>query len=277
MKSVLVAVEEHTLLPQVLETAFALGQAFESYIEGVPVTLDLPTAVPVDMAIGAPLVLDSESRREMVAASRHHFETFMKGRGLARAAGGLSGPSFGWHEGDLTNDTFFGAYARTFDIAVVGRPSSKANHPRLATAESALFESGRPILVVPPATVATFGTSVVIAWNRSTETARAVQLALPVLMRAGQVTVLSLEDWGVEGPAAEDLARSLRRHGIAAQCRTAPPGRNPGDAILKETAALGGDLLIKGAYTQSRLRQLIFGGATSHILAHASLPVVMAH
>ena len=277
MKSVLVAVEEHTLLPQVLETAFALGQAFESYIEGVPVTLDLPTAVPVDMAIGAPLVLDSESRREMVAAGRHHFETFMKGRGLARAAGGLSGPSFGWHEGDLTNDTFFGAYARTVDIAVVGRPCSKANHPRLATAESALFESGRPILVVPPATVATFGTSVVIAWNRSTETARAVQLALPVLMRAGQVTVLSLEDWGVEGPAAEDLARSLRRHGIAAQCRTAPPGRNPGDAILKETAALGGDLLIKGAYTQSRLRQLIFGGATSHILANASLPVIMAH
>ncbi len=56
-----------------------------------------------------------------------------------------------------------------------------------------------------------------------------------------------------------------------------PEGRSTGEAILAHAAALGSDLVIKGAYTQSRLRQMIFGGATRHILAHSNLPVLMAH
>jgi nucleotide-binding universal stress UspA family protein len=82
----------------------------------------------------------------------------------------------------------------------------------------------------------------------------------------------------VPGPSAAELARNLQRHGLAVEWREVPPGsRSVGEAILAEARAVEADLLIKGAYTQSRLRQMIFGGATSHILAEAELPVLMAN
>ena len=108
-------------------------------------------------------------------------------------------------------------------ITVVGRPGSAANHPRLSTAEAALFESGRPILIVPPTAPQILGETVVIAWNGSTETARTVAVAMPVLLRARRVVVLTLEDWGGSGPSGEELAHTLRRHGIPVEANAHPP------------------------------------------------------
>ena len=89
------------------------------------------------------------------------------------------------------------------------------------------------------------------------------------------------EPWGgvVAGPGPDDLTTTLQRHGIAATALTVAPktGQSVGEAILSETAALGADLLVKGAYTHSRLRQMIFGGATRHLIYHAELPVLMAN
>ena len=133
-------------------------------------------------------------------------------------------------------------------------------------------------LGAPPTVPRTFGEVAVIAWNRSTETARAVLGAMPLLRKARRVVVLELDDWGVPGPSGSELARSLRMHDIAAEAMTAPdPSNKPGETILAESTALGCDLLIKGAYTQSRLRQMFFGGATSHILSNTTIPVLMAH
>jgi nucleotide-binding universal stress UspA family protein len=278
MKNILVPVEEHSLLPQVLETALLLGRTFEGYVEGLPITLDLPVAMPVDMAIAPPSVLDPEVRREMAVASRHHFEAFMTGRGIPRSTEGTSGVSFGWHEGDLANDAFLGDYARTFDITVVGRPSARENHARLATVESALFESGRPVLVVPPRVPQSLGRSVTIAWNKSTETARAVAMAMPLLVMAERILVLEVQGWGTGAASGDALARSLRRYGLNVAFQSIDDDRSgPGPAVLAAAAAAGSDLLIKGAYTQSRIRQMIFGGATSHILARTEMPVFMAH
>jgi nucleotide-binding universal stress UspA family protein len=82
----------------------------------------------------------------------------------------------------------------------------------------------------------------------------------------------------VSGPSAREAAGHLAAHGINATEKTVDPkGRGPGEVILAEAKAFGADLLLKGAYTQSRLRQMIFGGATSHILARAELPVLFAH
>jgi nucleotide-binding universal stress UspA family protein len=118
----------------------------------------------------------------------------------------------------------------------------------------------------------------VIAWNGSTETARAVAFALPLLRQAGRVVVLTVEGGMAPGPGGDQLVGYLRRNGIGADLNEAKPGRrSTGEAILATAAALDADLLVKGAYTQSRLRQMIFGGATSHILSAAMLPVFMAH
>ena len=278
MKTILVPVEEHSLIHPVLETAVLVGRIYGSYIEGAPVSINLPVALPVDIAIGVPSVLDPNTRQEMADASRKHFESFMIAQGVPRAGPASPGPCFGWHQGELMDDTFLGSYGRIFDLTVVGRPGSAANHPRLSTAEAALFESGRPILIVPPMTPPSLGETVVIAWNGSTETARTVAVAMPVLLRARRVVVLTLEDWGGSGPSGEELAHTLRRHGIPVEAtHIASTSGRYGETILSNAAALGCDLLIKGAYTQSRLRQMILGGATSHILAHTTLPVFMAH
>jgi hypothetical protein len=79
---------------------------------------------------------------------------------------------------------------------VLGRPSDQANQPRRPTVEAALFERSRPVLLVPPTPPSTLGTTVVMAGNRSTETARAVALAMPLLARAQRIVVIDFEDWG---------------------------------------------------------------------------------
>jgi nucleotide-binding universal stress UspA family protein len=196
---------------------------------------------------------------------------------VPRRGGGI-GPSFGWLDEAPNGDGFVGSYGRVFDVTVVGRPDPNRNSPRMSTLEAALFDSGRPILIAPPTPPPRLGDVVVIAWNGSTETARTVAFALPLLEQAERVVVLTVEGWMVPGPSGEQLARYLRANGIAAEPLGVPAGRrNNGETVLANAAALGCDLLVKGAYTQSRLRQMIFGGATAHILARAEMPVLMAH
>jgi nucleotide-binding universal stress UspA family protein len=144
--------------------------------------------------------------------------------------------------------------------------------------EAALFESGRPVLLVPKEAPKSIGRNVLIAWNGSTEQAHTNAFAIPILLRAEQVTVLAIEGHTSDGPSGEQAAQHLRRNGVNATALTLKEGaRSPGETILDQAASLGCDLLVKSAYTQSRLRQLIFGGMTRHILAHATLPVFMAH
>jgi nucleotide-binding universal stress UspA family protein len=163
-------------------------------------------------------------------------------------------------------------------VIVVGREFGRGWLNWRTIFESALFESGRPVLLAPMTPVSSFGENVVIAWNSSTETARTVALAMPLLTQARAVTVMSVEGWGVPGPKGTEAAAYLGRAGVPATARTIPKsGREPAEAILEECVRTGADLLVKGAYTQSRLRQLMFGGATRYVLAHAKLPVIFAH
>ena len=145
--------------------------------------------------------------------------------------------------------------------------------------EAGLFESGRPILIAPPQAPERIGNDILVAWNCSTEQARTTALAMPLLRTAERVTVLHVEGGAaVPGPSAEQATRYLQRNGVPATVQTVGlEGRTTGEAILATAGSLGCDLLVKGAYTQSRLRQMIFGGATRHILAHATLPVLMAN
>jgi nucleotide-binding universal stress UspA family protein len=281
MKTILVPVEEHVFIQSVLETALLLGRALDGYLEGMAITRNMPPYYASDItagAIGDLSFLDPEVRRRRAEASRRLFETFMTAQGVPRSGTGPSKLCFGWRRGKLEEDDFVGSYGRAFDITVLARPSDEANHPRRPTVEAALFESGRPVLIVPPTPSGSLGTTIMIAWNRSTETARTVALAMPLLAKAQRIVVTDFEDWGVSGPSAQDLSHTLRQGGLPVETRTVPnPHGHAGEAILSAAAALGCDLLVKGAYTQSRLRQMIFGGATSHILARSELPVLMAN
>ena len=148
----------------------------------------------------------------------------------------------------------------------------------MAAVEAALFESGRPILIAPPTPPTQLGENIVIAWNRSTETARVTAFAMPLLHRARKVTVLTVAGGMVPGPEGHELARYLQRNGIAADAvNVDASNKSAGEMMLQKSIELGCDLLIKGAYTQSRLRQMIFGGSTNHVLWSTTLPVLLAH
>src|SRR5690606_6216664 len=136
----------------------------------------------------------------------------------------------------------------------------------------------RAVLIAPPHPAESVGDTVVISWNASTETARTIGLAMPFLLQAKTVLVLTVEGGTVPGPTGNQVANHLSRHGIPATARVVrPQGRSIGETVLEEAEGLGCDLLIKGAYTTSRLRQMIFGGQTQHIINNARIPVLMAH
>jgi hypothetical protein len=165
-----------------------------------------------------------------------------------------------------------------FDITVLGGPAGSRQGPRMVTLEAALFESGRPVLLAPPVAPRTIGDTVLIAWNCSTEQARTTAFAIPLLRKSRRVVVCTVEGATVPGPSGEEVARHLQRNDVAAEAIIISPGQQrPGEAIMARAQALGCDLVVKGAFTQSRLRQMIFGGTTQYILTHATLPVLLAH
>lgn len=277
MKAVLIPVETHESIPSVLETALLLGRRFDSLLEGFALRPVMTEFIPVDMVGGLTWTQNALVDQEEARRARETFEAFMRERQVP-PAGSETGLAYRWHDADMAGDALVGEYARVFDITIVGRPVSGQIAPRMSTLEAALFESGRPILIAPPAAPQALGETIVIAWNGSTETARATAFGLPLLHQAKRVVVLSVEGGMAPGPSGGQLVTYLRRNGIGAEAMDVKPSRrSTGETILETAASLDCDLLIKGAYTQSRLRQMIFGGATSHILSEARLPVLMAH
>jgi nucleotide-binding universal stress UspA family protein len=280
MKSILVPIEDTERMSSTLETALRLARRFGSYIEGFSLRVRISEFLALDMGSGVP-PLESYQREglEEAAQARRFFESFMREHGVPRTGQANSGVSFGWLENAPEGEAFVGNYGRVFDIIVVSRPSANAISFHNRTIESALFESGRPILLSPPNPPPEIATNIMVHWNGSTEQVRATAAAMVLLRQASRVTVLNVAGGqGVPGPSAEQFVRHLQINQIEAKRITVGlNGGSTGEAILRAAAAEGCDLLVKGAYTQSRLRQMIFGGATSHILARSELPVLMAH
>lgn len=277
MKAILVPVEQHSLIRSVLDAALLVASRFGSHVEGLALGPDIPDVIAFDVPVGW-TILSEKEQRSLVEKARHLFEEFMLSCAVPRRTEAPDEVSCGWLGQQLLGDSYIGSFGRVFDLIVLGRPGSGDEPPRLATLEAALFEGGRPVLMVPPSSPGSIGETIVIAWNGSTETARTVAFAMPILQKAGRVIVLTLEGWGIEGPSGAELALRLQRNGIRAETAARRlNNRPPGEAILEDAASFHADLLVKGAYTQSRLRQMIFGGATSHIIAHADIPVLMAH
>jgi nucleotide-binding universal stress UspA family protein len=139
-----------------------------------------------------------------------------------------------------------------------------------------LFDSGRPVLIAPQTAPTTIATRMCLGWNGTAESASAVFAALPWLQRAEAVRILSAEGYQRRGPAAPDLAAYLALHGVHAEVfMFQSVGNSVGAGLLAAAREFGCDLLAMGAYSHSRLRQLILGGVTRHVLENARLPVMM--
>ena len=279
MKTILVPTENLDAMRSALETALLLARRYDSYMEGFALRWQINEFAGGDMVGGLPLETYRQDIAEEAKQARQIFESFMQKHDVPRSTGTTVSLSFGWLDEAPEGESFVGSHGRVFDVIVMNRPDANSTGLYNRAIDSGLFESGRPILISPPSPPRQIATNVLIAWNCSTEQARAIALAMPLLQKADRVTVLTVTGGtAVPGPSAEQLIRYLQRNGIAAEPLIVELARrNTGEAILATAKTLGCDLLIKGAYTQNRLRQMIFGGATRHVLENATLPVLLAH
>jgi nucleotide-binding universal stress UspA family protein len=248
-------------------------------MEGFALRWQISDVAGVDMMGAIPMERYTKDIEEEAKKAQQLFESFMQDNNVPRSTETKMSPSFSWLDGAPEGESFVGSYGRVFDVIVMNQPNLNLTPLYHRAIESGLFESGRPILLAPPSQPSQIASNVLIAWNSSTEQARATALAIPLLHKAERVTVLTvIGGAGVPGPSAEQLIQYLQRNGIVAEpMKVELVGRNTGEAILATAKSLGCDLLIKGAYTQSRLRQMFFGGTTQHILENADLPVLLAN
>ncbi|SPP92550.1 MULTISPECIES: universal stress protein [Bradyrhizobium] len=279
MKTLLVPLRNIPMMTSTLNVVVGLAQRSGAYIEGFPLRFGIPQYVAAELATG--ILLDSYQVKTEAELNdmRNFFEAFMLKHDIPRATAGSRGPCFGWLETAPEGEDFVGTYGRAFDLIVMARSDVDAAGPHRRAIESALFESGRPVLLTPSNAPRSIATNIMIHWNGSTEQARANAFAMPLLRAAERVSVLTvIGGQGVAGPSADQIVQQLRYNDIAAQVRRVElENRETGEAVLDAARAEGCDLLIKGAFTRTRLRQMIFGGATSYIMEHADLPVLMAH
>jgi nucleotide-binding universal stress UspA family protein len=146
--------------------------------------------------------------------------------------------------------------------------------------ETALFETGRPCLLVPNGASPDLPLQrVTIAWDGGLQAARALHEAMPILSAAAasEVVTISGEKKLSKSCRGKDLAELLKAHGLAVTTTDMPANGDVGTLLMDHAHASKADLIVLGAYAHSRFRQMIFGGVTSTILAEARLPVLMAH
>jgi nucleotide-binding universal stress UspA family protein len=223
-------------------------------------------------------VLHVSGDRDRETAVRALFDRFMAAQEINIAEpspdAGLATASFtarGGREADTV------AYqARLADLTIVPHPISREDVSSSDALHAVLFDSGKPVLIAPRSAPPTIGTRVCLGWNGSAESASAVLAALPWLLRAQAARILWSDEYQRRGPAAPDLAEYLEAHDISADRAAFRSINNEvGAGLLAAARQFDCDLLVMGAYSHSRLRQLILGGVTRHVLEHSTLPLMM--
>jgi nucleotide-binding universal stress UspA family protein len=163
-------------------------------------------------------------------------------------------------------------------VTVVTQSAKGLEHVGDLFAEAALVSSGRPLIVVPKSGSQEFSVNhVIVAWDGSMHAARAVAVALPIVLQARKVEVVVVGDKAlVQSSRARELVSNLERYGLDVEL-TARNDTDHADTIAREAKSASASLLVMGGYGRSRLREFIFGGVTRHMLRNAKLPVLMAH
>ena len=264
-----------------IDAAQLIARRYSSYIEGFFVPHLIRTVVGVGIVAHSAQSIDADKQTEQLASeARQCFFNLLDERGIpvgtiddteTRVRGH-------WEESNQVSDTIIGKNVRLFNLAIVRRNLDDKGSFWQRASEAVLFEGGRPLLLVSDTILETLGKNIVLAWNGSIEAARSLTASAPLLEEAERVVVLTVEGATVQGPSGAEVTDHLRARGIAAFEKTIDRENNTvGRAILDFAISADADMLVKGAFTHSRLRQLIFGGATREIMQHSTLPVLMCH
>jgi len=278
LREIVVFIDGRTETPVILEFAGILAQEHGARLISVFMQPE-PTVTPAETFArgkGMQSVIEvHQAQLERIEADhRAQFEDIVRRHGIR--------PESEWRSLPYLSSEV-GVHAYYADVVVTARPESAgetAGPPGLA--ESLVLSSGRPIILFPPRGTVSQVRRILVAWNATRESIRAVADALPLLVRAEAVEVLVADHHQrrPEGHGQEpgaDIARHLARHGAQVEVRRLSSGGNDvGRLLLPQAATFGADLLVMGAYGHSHLREWMFGGVTRTVLYEAGLPVSMS-
>ncbi len=286
IKNMLVPVGDIEVDESAIGTALHLSQGFGSHADclfmvgyvtdvipmgamGLFQSVQVQIAEEYDQDRGAKAMLARARFDELIEASNIEYREYALPAEL---------PSASWEVAAGTASEVVAMRGGAYDMIVVGRPPADRTSVAELAAEAALFRTGRPVLIAPPETPRTVGEAVVIGWNRSASSARAISAALPFLLLARSVTIVSVKTGAKVGPSPEEMAKYLSWHEVQAEVvELEPDHRLVGQVLLEEAERVSADLVVMGAYSHSRLRELILGGVTRYVLQNADIPVLMAH
>jgi len=255
--------------------AISIAEAFDAHICGVAFVYD--PIVPPSVMGGIPSEIIDVQRSESEKAATSaiaRFEAASKRSSLSSEHRALEASLGG--SGDL-----FGSLARRFDLSVVGQAEPKHGPAQEFVIEGALFGSGRPVVVVPYIHKSALKLDrVLICWDGSRPSTRAIADAMPFLQRSQAldvVIVASGREKTDEIPGV-DIGEHLARHGLKVEVkRIVATDIDVPNTILSHAADSGADFIVMGGFGHSRLREFVLGGATRGILAAMTVPTLMSH
>lgn len=210
--------------------------------------------------------------------AQRNFREFIAGKEIPISREPSSEPvaTASWHSHSGVPADVVTRLGGTFDLIVMSHPRLGSEGASRQLLEAAIFGSARPVLLASESARSPIGKSVLLAWNRGIQSNRALVSSMPFLAQADKVAILTVTTGAKHGPEPEDIAANLAWHGVSAEVRRIRPNSRPVDEIILDDARnMGADLLVMGAYSQSRMRERVLGGVTKAILSGADLPVLM--
>jgi nucleotide-binding universal stress UspA family protein len=277
-KTILVSLNEIARLSSLNTIAKRIGAAFEAHVCGLYVVPSVQFYPSVGLE-AVPQVFEGHRTyfKEHSEEVRRSFSAAMEADGVAFNMTVTEAQS------PLIADELV-TRGRAADLVIVSATNpDQATGVELDCVERVVMGVGRPVLVLPykGADGLDLG-EIVIGWNGHREAARAAFDALPFLKLAGKVSIVHVDpqrdvERGNSLPGV-DLAEALARHGVKASAEgLTTGGTEAGHALLRRANDSGAGMVVMGAYGHSRLREFVFGGATSHVLAHLDRPVLVSH
>jgi nucleotide-binding universal stress UspA family protein len=282
IRTILVPLTTELLSDALLDAALLVAKGLNGHIRALFIQPhpDAAFAYLPDVILAAGVTREVIEREtlEAAAAAKERFVGWRKRNDVPDTAGVRLDSCFAsWSErfGDI--ETVVARFGRVSDLIVVPGPFSSSMQGQRCF-DAAVFESGRPTLVIGEKLPFAISDHVMIAWNGSLEASRAVLGATPLLHLAGRVSIFAAPQYESDGVDAADLAESLSWHGIRAHQVPGPRDESfTGAALVSAAVEQQATMIVMGAYTHSRLRQSFLGGVTKHLLAHAPVPLLMSH
>jgi nucleotide-binding universal stress UspA family protein len=285
LKTILVPLSGSKADETAVVTAFQIARPTAAHVEGLFVRADPRDAIPLFGEGVSGVLVEQIMQAAAAEGSTHSATAHALFARLSAAAGAAPaerppGPgrlSSAYREVTGRAEQTVSVEGRLSDLVVMSRTAAKADAVYAMALETAIVGCGRPILLAADVPRTTIGETVAIAWNGSREAALAVAAAMPMLMTASRVVVLTAETSSTATATGDGLVAHLAWHGIDARLARVAPSGPVGQALMAQAFDVGADLLVMGGYGHSRLREMVLGGVTRWMIDNGGLPVLLVH